>query len=145
MSMLTNSMFFFFRELPWESHEIVMNKSTTLLYLQTLQSCLFLSVLTQPLKFEISQWEKGGSMSMTLPFRQKAVISTEYPAMSVSWWHACLMNQCAYVINTNNLHTNNHFIYYFVSYSWGFINLFESGVVALKRAGWFLMGDWRDN
>ena len=51
-----------------------MRQSTTLLQFQALQTCMFLSVLTQPLTIEMSLNETGGAMTMALPFRQKAMV-----------------------------------------------------------------------
>ena len=60
----------------WESHNRVLTNSATLLQLQTLQTWLFLSVLTQPLRIEMSPNETVGTMTMVLPFRQKAMVKT---------------------------------------------------------------------
>ena len=47
-----------------------MRKSTTLIQLQTLH------VITQPLIIEMSPNEPGGTMTMALPVRQKAMVKT---------------------------------------------------------------------
>ena len=49
-----------------ESHEKVMRKSTTLLQMQTLKACLFLSVQLE-VSHVLNSWQQGHG----LPFRQK--------------------------------------------------------------------------
>ena len=48
-----------------------MKNSTTLLQLQKF---LFLCVLTKRHRVEMSLWESEGTMTMAMPFRQKATV-----------------------------------------------------------------------
>ena len=50
-----------------------MRQSITLLQLQALQACMFLSVLTRPPRIDMPP-ETGGAMTMVLPFRQKVIV-----------------------------------------------------------------------